>query len=63
MAGLQLSLFKDLLNIYAPLLLSKEFRDNLKTVPEENKFVKRISFSIDVQRVNLRRLAGNKFPF
>ena len=62
-AGLQLSLFKDLLNIYAPLLLSKEFRDNLKTVPEENKFVKRISFSIDVQRVNLRRLAGNKFPF
>jgi hypothetical protein len=46
-SGLQLSVFKNLLNIYAPLLYSKVFRDNLKTVPEENTFFKRISFSID----------------
>ena len=46
-SGLQLSLFKNLINIYAPLLYSKTFKDNLKTVPEENTFLKKISFSID----------------
>jgi hypothetical protein len=62
-AGLQLSLFKDLLNIYAPVLYSKEFRDNLKTVPDENSFIKKISFSIDVHRFNIRKATGNKIPF
>lgn len=55
-AGLQLTLFKDLLNVYAPLFYSKEFRDNLKTVPEENTFAKRLSFSFDIHRFNLRKL-------
>lgn len=54
-AGLQLALFHDIVNIYAPLLYSDFFRDQLKTVPEENKFAKRISFSIDVQRLNFRK--------
>lgn len=62
-AGLQLSLIKGLVNIYAPLVYSSEFSDNLKTVPEENKFFRKISFSIDVQRFNLRRLSNNKIPF
>lgn len=57
-AGLQLTLFKDLLNVYAPLLYSKEFRDNLKTVPEENTFAKKLSFSIDIHRFNLRKLTA-----
>lgn len=61
--GIQLSLLKGGINIYAPLLYSKEFRDNLKTVPEENKFLRRISFSIDLQRWSLRKLTGNQFPF
>ena len=60
--GLQVTLFKDLLNIYMPILYSKEFRDNLKTVPEENKFGKKISFSVDVHRFNLRKVTGNKIP-
>jgi hypothetical protein len=51
-AGLQLSLFKQILNIYAPVIYSKAFSDNLKTVPEENKFVRKISFNIDMQRFN-----------
>jgi hypothetical protein len=55
-AGLQLSLFKEVLNIYAPVLYSKEFRDRLKSVPEENKFFKKISFSIDIQKLDLRKL-------
>jgi hypothetical protein len=62
-AGLQLTLFKDLINVYAPILYSKEFRDNLKTVPEENKFFKRISFSIDIHRFNIHKATGNKIPF
>ena len=61
--GIQLSLFKDILNIYAPLVYSTEFRDNLKTVPEENKFLKKISFSIDIQRLDLRRLTKAPFSF
>jgi hypothetical protein len=62
-AGLQFTVFKDLVHIYAPLLYSKEFRDNLKTVPEENSFLKKISFSIDVHRFNIHRATGNKIPF
>jgi hypothetical protein len=61
--GLQLSLFKDLLNIYAPLVYSSEFGDNLKTVPGENKFFQRLSFSVDVHRFNWRRVIGYKVPF
>ncbi len=62
-AGVQLTLFKDLVHVYAPVLYSKEFRDNLKTVPDENSFFKKISFSIDIHRFNLRRATGNKIPF
>lgn len=53
-AGLQLSLFRGLINIYAPVLYSKQFRDQLKSVPEENTFVKKLSFSIDIQRFTAR---------
>src|SRR5207237_7200031 len=49
--GLQLSLFKDVLNIYVPVLYSKQFRDQLKSVPDENTFLKKISFSINAQRI------------
>jgi hypothetical protein len=59
-AGLQLTLLKDLVNIYAPVVFSRKFRDNLKTVPEENKFLKRISFSIDIHRFNIRRFTDSK---
>ncbi len=62
-AGLQLTLFKDLMNIYVPVLYSKEFKDNLKTVPEENTFWKKISFSIDIHRFNIHKATENKIPF
>ena len=57
-AGLQLSVLKDLLNVYVPVMYSKKFRDNLSSVPEENKLLKKISFSIDIHRLNLRRFNG-----
>lgn len=61
--GLQLSLFSDLLNIYAPIIYSKVFRDSFNSVPGENSFGKRISFSIDLHRLDLRRLSKNQIPF
>jgi len=61
-AGLQLSLFGNLVNIYAPVFMSSEFRNQLKTVPEENKFFKRLSFSIDIHRFNFRKLTGLNIP-
>lgn len=60
--GLQLSLFKDVLNIYAPLIYSKIYKTTLKTDPEQNKFLKRITFSIDIQNINLKKLVPQS-PF
>jgi len=54
-SGLQVSILKDIINIYAPILYSKEFSDQLKTVPEENTFWKKISFSIDLQKISTRK--------
>jgi hypothetical protein len=61
--GLQLSLLKNMLNFYAPIIYSKEFGNNLKTLPEENKFFRKLSFSIDIHRFNLRKVTGNQIPF
>jgi hypothetical protein len=62
-AGLQVTMIKDLLNVYVPILYSKEFKDNLKTVPDENTFWKKISFSIDIHRFNIHKATENKIPF
>ena len=55
-AGLQLSLFNKTVNIYAPLLYSKEFKDLLTTDPDNNKFSKKLTFSIDIANFNLRKI-------
>lgn len=60
--GLQLSILQGIVNVYAPLVYSKDIKDNLSSVPELNKFTKRLTFSIDIQRINLRRLTGNQIP-
>ena len=61
-SGLQLSLLKNIINIYAPILYSSDFSNALKTVPEENTFWKKISFSIDVQNINFKKIFRNT-PF
>ncbi len=61
-AGLQLSLFKKTINIYAPLLYSKEFKFLLSSDPENNKFSKKISFSIDISNFNIRKV-NREFDF
>ncbi|HLK27378.1 MAG TPA: M1 family metallopeptidase [Puia sp.] len=60
--GLQLSLIKNIINIYAPIFYSGDFRSQLKTLSSENTFAKKISFSIDLQNINLRRINRN-IPF
>ncbi len=54
-AGLQLSLLKNILNIYVPLLYSKVYNDYYKSTIDELRFVKNIAFSIDIQNINLRK--------
>ncbi|HEY8970895.1 MAG TPA: M1 family metallopeptidase [Puia sp.] len=60
--GLQLSLFHDILNFYAPIFYSSDFSDQLKTLPDQNTFWKKISFSIDIQNIHLRKIFSN-IPF
>ena len=53
-AGLQLCLIKNILNIYFPILYSKEYRDYFKSTIPDNRFIKNIAFSIDVQNIKLK---------
>lgn len=55
-AGLQLSLFKNLLNVYAPIFYSNEFKDNLQSLPEQNKFFKKLTFSIDILQFDVKKI-------
>nr|WP_294903746.1 M1 family metallopeptidase [uncultured Lacibacter sp.] len=61
-AGLQLSLFKNSINIYAPLFYSKPYKDYfISTIPEK-RFLKNISFTIDVQNLSLKKF-DRRMPF
>lgn len=55
-AGLQLSLFSGILNIYAPLFMSKPFRTYRESVLGEKKFLKSLSFSFDIQKVSAAKI-------
>jgi hypothetical protein len=55
-AGLQVSLFKNVLNIYVPLLYSKVYKDYFESYKPETKFLRNISFSIDLQQIQLPKI-------
>jgi hypothetical protein len=55
-AGLQLSLLKNVLNIYMPLLYSSDFKNEVKSAYPKNRFLKTISFSIDIQQFRLEKI-------
>ncbi len=57
--GFELDLFHDVLRIYAPLVYSSDFSSQLRTVPDENSFWKKISFSLDLRNIDWKRLLGN----
>ncbi|MEP7237195.1 MAG: M1 family metallopeptidase, partial [Ferruginibacter sp.] len=61
-AGLQLSLFKNTVNIYFPLVYSKVYKDYFKSTILEKRFLKNIAFSIDLQNVSLKKLVP-QIPF
>ncbi len=61
-AGLQLSFFKNALNIYIPLLFSKVYSDYFKSTISEKRFIKNIAFSIDIQNLSIRKLIP-QIPF
>lgn len=54
-AGIQLSFFKDVLNVYVPVVYSKIYRDYFRSTPGNN-FWQRISFSIDIQDINFKKI-------
>ena len=53
--GLQLSLLKNIVNIYVPLIYSKIYSDYFKSTITEKRFWKNISFSIDIQNLRFAR--------
>lgn len=53
-AGLQLSLL-NVVNIYLPILYSSIYKDYYRSYIPEKTFLKKISFSIDMQNVSLRK--------
>lgn len=55
-AGLQISLFKNVLNVYLPLAYSKVYSDYFKSTITEKRFVKNISFNIDIQQLSISKL-------
>ena len=57
--GFELDLLQDVLRIYVPLAYSSDFSNQLKTVPDQNGFGKKISFSIDMGNIDFRKLFGN----
>ncbi len=61
-AGLQLSLFNNIVNIYVPLLYSKVYKDYFKSTITEKRFLKNISFSINLQDINLKKIMP-QIPF
>ena len=52
-AGFQLSLFKNILNIYIPVVYSKVYKDYFKSTITEKKFQKSISFNLDINKIRL----------
>ncbi len=61
-AGLQLSLFNNVVNIYIPLFYSKVYRDYFKSTIPEKRFLKNLAFSIDLQNISLKKLVP-QIPF
>ena len=59
-AGIHIPLLKETINIYIPLLYSKVYKDYIKsTLDKKNRFLKTISFSINISNFNLRKFNSN----
>ena len=54
--GIQLSLLKNIISIYIPVIYSKAYSDYFKSYIPEKRFRKNISFSINTQNISLKKL-------
>ena len=55
-AGLQLSLFQNVLNVYFPLVYSEVYSNYFKSTISTKRFAKTISFSIDISKLQASKL-------
>jgi hypothetical protein len=56
-AGLQVSILKETVNIYLPLIYSNVFRDYIKsTIPKKGRIWKTLSFTIDIANFRFRKI-------
>jgi hypothetical protein len=55
-AGIQLSLINSIVNIYVPILYSKVYSDYYKSTITENRFLRTISFNIDLSQLQVRKI-------
>jgi hypothetical protein len=61
--GLQLSLLKNTVNIYLPLIYSKVYKDYIQsTLEKKNRLFKTISFNIDISNFSLKKI-DRRLPF
>lgn len=60
-AGLELHLFRELLCIYAPLVMSREYQDYYNSLFNKNRFLNRLSFALNIQHLNFMR--SNQYVF
>lgn len=55
-AGIQLSLFKSLVNVYVPLIYSNVYSTYFKSTITEKRFLKTVSFNIDLQQLKINKV-------
>ena len=59
-AGLSITLFKETINIYVPLIYSDVYKDYIQsTLPKKNRLLKTVTFSIDISNFSLRKFNRN----
>ncbi len=56
--GLQVSFFKETVNIYFPLVYSRVYKDYIQSVIGTKRFARSISFSIDLSNFSPRKISG-----
>jgi hypothetical protein len=55
-AGIQLPLLNSLINVYVPIVYSKVYSDYLKSIVVEKKFLRSISFTINLEQLSFDKL-------
>ena len=55
-AGLQLPLLGSVVNVYIPILYSRVYSDYIKSIVVEKKFLRNISFTIDLQKLPMQKV-------